>query len=219
MERQTGRLIDDRPRGQTSIVHGANTSGRGPHATGECPSAIAGSADTGVTGCGSLERPFTALRDRRGLRGSTVGTYVGSESDCVIGPSEALLQCLRRCVDVAEVVREFRGRQDDRSVAKTIELHRMVVERFLEDPERVLEFGRRRLEVLEASWSGRTASYVEAWRDLLDGPRIDLVGVLLSLDEVDVELLKMSPFTTLIGDDEMVEVVRRARLRRARAVR
>jgi hypothetical protein len=46
-----------------------------------------------------------------------------------------------------------------------------------------------------------------------------LVGVLLSIDEVDVELLKMSPFTTLIGDDEMVEVLRRARLRRAGAVR
>ncbi len=157
----------------------------------------------------------TELSELTGIPQPVLSMYENSRRSPSIETLERIVAVGSETVDVVP----RRARQDDRSVAKTIELHRMVVERFLEDPERVLEFGRRRLEVLEASWSGRTASYVEAWRDLLDGPRVDLVRVLLSIDEVDVELLKMSPFATLIGDVEMVEVVRRARSRRARAVR
>jgi hypothetical protein len=35
-------------------------------------------------------------------------------------------------------------------VSKTIEIHRIVLEKFLDDPDRVLEFGRDRLRVLES---------------------------------------------------------------------
>ncbi len=107
------------------------------------------------------------------------------------------------------------SRQDDRSVSKTIEIHRIVLERFLESPDQVLELGRTRLRVLERSLSKRSSPYLATWRRLLDGPRSDIVRLLLSTDEDDIELLKMSPFTTLLSDQERLEVTSRSKLRRA----
>ena len=107
------------------------------------------------------------------------------------------------------------SRQDDRSVSKTIEIHRIVLEKFLDDPDRVLRLGRERLHVLEQSLTKRSSPYIETWRQLLDGPRSDIVRLFLSTDENDVEVLKMSPFTTLLNDEERDEVTRRSKLRRA----
>jgi hypothetical protein len=89
------------------------------------------------------------------------------------------------------------------------------LEKFLDNPDRVLEFGRSRLHVLEQSLCKRSSPYIETWHRLLDGPRSDIVRLLLSTDEDDVELLKMSPFTTLLNDNERQEVTRRSKLRRA----
>ena len=92
-----------------------------------------------------------------------------------------------------------------------------MLKKFLDDPDGVLEFGRRRLHHLERSLTKRSSPYIETWRRLLDGPRSDIVRLLLSTDEDDVELLKMSPFTTLLNDNERDEVTRRSKLRRAGA--
>jgi len=105
-------------------------------------------------------------------------------------------------------------RQDDRSVSKTVEIHRIVLEKFLDDPDHVLQFGRDRLRVLHRSLSKRSVHYLETWQQLLDGPRSDIVRLFLSTDEDDIELLKMSPFTTLLNDQEREEVARRSKLRR-----
>ncbi len=72
-----------------------------------------------------------------------------------------------------------------------------------------------RLRLLERSVSKRGSTYIDTWHRLLDGPRSDIVRLLLSTDEDDVELLKMSPFTTLLNDHERDEVTRRSKLRRA----
>jgi transcriptional regulator with XRE-family HTH domain len=107
------------------------------------------------------------------------------------------------------------SRQDDRSVSNTIEIHHIVLGKFLDDPDGVLEFGRKRLQVLQRSLSKRSSPYIETWRLLLDGPRSDIVRLLLSTNEDDVELLKMSPFTTLLSDNERGDVARRSKLRRS----
>ena len=107
------------------------------------------------------------------------------------------------------------ARQDDRSVSKTIEIHRIVLGKFLDDPGRVLDLGRARLVTLERSSSKRSAPYIESWRRLLDGPRSDVVRLLMSTDEDDVELLKMSPFTTMLSEDERAQVTHRSKVRRA----
>lgn len=94
------------------------------------------------------------------------------------------------------------ARQDERSVSKTIEIHRIVLEKFLDDPERVLEFGRGRLHGLERSLSKRSSPYIETWRRLLDGRRSDIVRLLLSTDEDD---LTVSPRRLrLVGYDRVL---------------
>jgi transcriptional regulator with XRE-family HTH domain len=162
------------------------------------------------------------FRGRHGLSQTTLSRLTGIPQPVLSmyenGRRSPSIQTLERILSVGsetvEVVPQP-SRQDDRSVSKTIEIHRVVLEKFLEDPDRVLRFGRDRLRVLEQSLSKRSSPYVEKWQQLLDGPRSDIVRLLLSTDVDDVELLKMSPFTTLLNDDERDEVTRRSRLRRA----
>ena len=162
------------------------------------------------------------FRSRHGLSQTTLSTLTGIPQPVLSmyerGHRSPSIETLERILSVGsetvEVVRKP-SRQDDRSVSKTIEIHRFVLERFLDNPDRVLEFGRSRLHVLEQSLSKRSSPYIETWQRLLDGPRSDIVRLLLSTDEDDVELLKMSPFTTLLNDNERQEVTRRSKLRRA----
>jgi transcriptional regulator with XRE-family HTH domain len=107
------------------------------------------------------------------------------------------------------------ARQDDRTVAKVIEIHRIVLEKFLDNPDSVLDAGHRRLDVFENALTNRSAPYIDRWRQLLAGPRSDIVRLMLSTDEEDVELLKMSPFTTVLNDEERRLVATRSKLRRA----
>ncbi len=69
---------------------------------------------------------------------------------------ERILSVGSETVEVSEP-----SRQNDRSVSKTIEIHRIALEKFLDDPKRVLEFGRNRLHVLEQSLSKRSSPAAE----------------------------------------------------------
>jgi transcriptional regulator with XRE-family HTH domain len=109
------------------------------------------------------------------------------------------------------------ARQDDRSVANTIEIHRIVLEKLLADPETVLNLGRRRLQFQIEEWGDHASVYTKAWQQVLDGPRASLARLLISESEDDVELLKMSPFTTILDDNERAEVARRSKSRRSQA--
>ena len=162
------------------------------------------------------------FRGRHGLSQTTLSRLTGIPQPVLSmyenGRRNPSIETLERILSVGSETVEVvpkPSRQDDRSVAKTIEIHRIVLEKFLDDPDRVMEFGRGRLHVLEQSLSKRSSPYIEQWQHLLDGPRSDIVRLLLSTDEDDVELLKMSPFTTLLNDDERDEVTHRSKLRRA----
>jgi len=162
------------------------------------------------------------FRGRHGLSQTTLSKLTGIPQPVLSmyehGRRSPSIETLERILSVGSETVEVvpkPSRQDDRSVSKTIEIHRIVLEKFLDDPDRVLEFGRGRLHVLEQSLSKRSSPYIETWQHLLDGPRSDIVRLLLSTDEDDVELLKMSPFTTLLSDNERDEVTRRSKLRRA----
>lgn len=115
------------------------------------------------------------------------------------------------------VVEPVQAQQHDRSVARTIEIHRIVLDKLLDDPGYVLERAAAQLELMDEVATGRSRPYLDAWRSLLDGRRADLVRVLMSTAEADVELLKVSPFAALLADDERAEVARRALRRRALA--
>ena len=162
------------------------------------------------------------FRGRHGLSQTTLSRLTGIPQPVLSmyehGRRSPSIETLERILSVrsetVEVVPKP-SQQDDRSVSKTIEIHRIVLEKFLEDPDRVLKLGRGRLHILEQSLSKRSSPYIETWQHLIDGPRSDIVRLLLSTDEDDVELLKMSPFTTLLNEDERDEVTRRSKLRRA----
>jgi transcriptional regulator with XRE-family HTH domain len=162
------------------------------------------------------------FRGRHGLSQTTLSKLTGIPQPVLSmyenGRRSPSIETLERILSVGSETVEVvpkPSRHDDRSVSKTIEIHRIVLEKFLDDPDRVLEFGRSRLHVLERSLSKRSSPYIETWQRLLDGQRSDIVRLLLSTDEEDVELLKMSPFTTLLNDNERDEVTRRSKLRRA----
>lgn len=162
------------------------------------------------------------FRGRHGLSQTTLSKLTGIPQPVLSmyenGRRSPSIETLERILSVGSETVEVvprPSRQDDRSVSKTIEIHRIVLEKFLDDPDRVLKVGRTRLQLLERSVTKRSSSYVELWHRLLDGPRSDIVRLLLSTDEDDVELLKMSPFTTLLNDHELDEVTRLSKLRRA----
>ncbi len=162
------------------------------------------------------------FRGRHGLSQTTLSKLTGIPQPVLSmyehGHRSPSIETLERILSVGSETVEVvpkPSRQDDRSVSKTIEIHCIVLEKFLDDPDRVLDFGRGRLHVLEQSLSKRSSPYIETWQRLLDGPRSDIVRLLLSTDEDDVELLKMSPFSTLLNDNERDEVTRRSKLRRA----
>ncbi len=162
------------------------------------------------------------FRGRHGLSQTTLSRLTGIPQPVLSmyehGRRSPSIETLERILSVGSEMVEVvpkPSRQDDRSVSKTIEIHRIVLEKFLDDPDRVLKFGRDRLRVLEQTLSKRSSLYIEIWQRLLDGPRSEIVRLLLSTDEDDIELLKMSPFTTLLNDEERDEVTRRSKLRRA----
>jgi transcriptional regulator with XRE-family HTH domain len=161
------------------------------------------------------------FRGRHGLSQTTLSRLSGIPQPVLSmyehGRRSPSIETLQRILSVGSETVEVvpkPSRQDDRSVSKTIEIHRIVLEKFLNDPDRVLRLGRERLHVLEQSLTKRSSPYIETWRQLLDGPRSDIVRLFLSIDENDVELLKMSPFTTLLNHEERNEVTRRSKLRR-----
>ncbi|MDO8390799.1 MAG: helix-turn-helix domain-containing protein [Actinomycetota bacterium] len=162
------------------------------------------------------------FRGRHGLSQTTLSRLTGIPQPVLSmyehGRRSPSIETLERILSVGSETVEVvpkPSRQDDRSVSKTIEIHRIVLEKFLDDPDRVLKLGRDRLRVLDQSLSKRSSPYIETWQCLLDGPRSEIVRLFLSTDEDDIELLKMSPFTTLLNDEERDEVTRRSKLRRA----
>lgn len=162
------------------------------------------------------------FRGRHGLSQTTLSRLTGIPQPVLSmyehGRRSPSIETLERILSIGSemvAVVPKPSRQDDRSVSKTIEIHRIVLEKLLDNPDRVLQFGRDRLRVLEQSLSKRSSHYIETWLRLLDGPRSEIVRLFLSTDEDDIELLKMSPFTTLLNDSERDEVTRRSKLRRA----
>jgi transcriptional regulator with XRE-family HTH domain len=164
------------------------------------------------------------FRIRHGLTQSELGRLSGVPQPVLSAyehghraPTLDTLEAILAVRDETIVVEPAQALQHDRSVARTIEIHRIVLDKLLEDPDHVLEQAEAQLEIMHKASSDRTIPYLDAWRTLLDGPRSELVRVLMSTRQHDVELLKVSPFATLLTDADRAEVARRAVRRRALA--
>ncbi len=164
------------------------------------------------------------FRTRHGLTQSELGRLSGVPQPVLSAyehghrsPTLDTLEAILAVRDETILVEPAQALQHDRSVARTIEVHRIVLDKVLQDPDHVLEQAEAQLELLNNVSSDRSMPYLVAWRVLLDGPRVELVRVLMSTGQHDVELLKVSPFATLLTDDDRAEVARRAVRRRALA--
>lgn len=164
------------------------------------------------------------FRTRHGLTQSELGRLSGVPQPVLSAyehghrsPTLDTLQAILAVRDETIVVEPAQAAQHDRSAARTIEIHRIVLDKLLEDPDHVLEQAEAQLELLHKASINRSKPYLDAWRTLLDGPRADLVRVLMSTSQHDVELLKVSPLATLLTEEDRAEVARRAVRRRALA--
>lgn len=164
------------------------------------------------------------FRTRHGLTQSELGRLSGVPQPVLSAyehghrsPTLDTLEAILAVRDETIAVEPAQASQHDRSVARTIEIHRIVLDKLLQDPDHVLEQAEAQLDLLHEVASDRSKPYLDAWRTLLDGPRVELVRVLMSTNQHDVELLKVSPFATLLSDDDRAEVTQRALRRRALA--
>ena len=176
---------------------------------------------SGLVDVGAIIRDFRA---RHGLTQSELGRLSGVPQPVLSAyehghraPTLDTLEAILGVRGETIVVEPAQAQQHDRSVARTIEIHRLVLDKLLDDPDRVLEQAAAQLKLIDEVANVRSRPYLDAWRALLDGPRADLVRVLMSTAEADVELLKVSPFAGLLTDDERAEVAQRAVRRRSLA--
>jgi len=79
-------------------------------------------------------------------------------------------------------------------------MHRMVAERFLQDPVGVIRFARKNLE----QWhqQGVECDDFQVWKSLLTGPPQLIVETLTGSSEEAIRLRQSSPFAGFIPDDD-----------------
>lgn len=87
-----------------------------------------------------------------------------------------------------------------------VELHRRVLGKLLQDPERIKSVARQNIERARARARSTTAQrWQDQWQSLIEGPIEDLVPVLVGLDEHSIDLRQVSPFAGSLDDDERRE--------------
>lgn len=131
--------------------------------------------------------------------------------DYEAGRHEPKLSTLQRIADASgcDLVVEIHPRLTHPE-KRSLELHRMIAEKLSEDAIGVVRQAKSRIETMRAADpEGRTAKYVDAWDQLLSGPREELVGTMLSTDQNARDLRQSSPFGGVLTDEERLDAIRR----------
>ena len=94
-----------------------------------------------------------------------------------------------------------------------LELHRAVASRLVQHPDQVLDHARTRIAPLREQVRGDLAvSWVDEWEQNIAERRIGaLVDRMLGTDQRSIDMRQVSPWTGLLGADERLEVLSRAR--------
>jgi transcriptional regulator with XRE-family HTH domain len=131
--------------------------------------------------------------------------------DYEAGRHEPKLSTLQRIADATgcDLIVEVRPRLTHPE-KRSLELHRLIAEKLSEDEIGVVGKALRRIESMRAADpEGRNSKYVDAWDQLLSGPRNELKATLVSTDQVARDLRQSSPFGGVLGDEERLDVIRR----------
>lgn len=149
-----------------------------------------------------------ALADQAHTSGPTIAAYEG-------GTKEPRLSTLVRLVEAAG----FRLRVEveplataplDRSVRRSLALHRRVLDHLFDDPARVRSFAERNIAVMRGA-NPDAAPWLDEWERLLAGPTHSLAAVLISADEHAQSLRQSSPFAGVLSQKERLEALRAVR--------
>lgn len=89
--------------------------------------------------------------------------------------------------------------------ARSLQMHRMVAERFYQEPAAVVQFGLNNLE----RWRRRGVDCDDftVWTNLLDGPPHGIIQALTSVSEEAVRLRQSSPFAGLIPEETRRQIL------------
>lgn len=156
----------------------------------------------------SADSILERLRQASGLSQRELGRRARVSNASLVayakGRQDPGLGTLRRLADAAdcELVIDVRPRLTPPE-ARTLELHRCVAQKLEEDPERVLAIARGNLEVMRRTAHGHYwRPRLDAWSELIEGPRRNLVRVLVSTDAAARGLRQASPFSGVLSDEE-----------------
>jgi transcriptional regulator with XRE-family HTH domain len=127
------------------------------------------------------------------------------------GRQDPGLATLQRLADAAscDLIIEVRPRLTAPEL-RTLELHRLIVEKLEENPDRVLAFAKRNLELMRCTdHGGHSQPYLDAWQMLVEGPRRNLARVMVSTDAAARDLRQASPFSGVLSDEERIDALLR----------
>ena len=84
-------------------------------------------------------------------------------------------------------------------------MHRLVAERFRQEPAEVIRLALKNL----GRWhqQGVECDDFEVWKNLLDGPSQEIVDALTGSSEAAIRLRQSSPFAGLIPDEDRRQIL------------
>ncbi len=147
-------------------------------------------------------------RDLAALGGTSAATVAMYET----GKKEPRISTLQRLVGAmgADLVIEVKPRLTVNE-RRSLELGRVVAERFAADPQRSRGLARRNLARWRRQRPGsRTEGYWAEWERILDGPDEGVIEILTSTSQSARDLRQASPFAGLLSDKERMAAFTRA---------
>lgn len=162
------------------------------------------------------ERSGTSLRELARRLGVTVGAvqhWEESESRdaAQIGTVKRALEAMGEQLFVVVRVVGPWSPLDRREERVTLELHRAVAHKLIDDPEAVLGLAPRNLEGTRAVVAGSAHRLLDEWADLIAAGDIpSLLAVMLGTDSHSIAMRQVGPFQGVLGHAERIEAISRA---------
>jgi transcriptional regulator with XRE-family HTH domain len=127
------------------------------------------------------------------------------------------LNAMHRDLDVTVVEDGMGSDQPERPLERreervSLEMHRLIAIRLIEDPQRVLSVMPANISRMRTIVHGTLVQkWLDDWERLAERPVWEIVRVLLSTAPFAIEMRQNSPFNGILSEEERMEAIRRAR--------
>jgi transcriptional regulator with XRE-family HTH domain len=166
--------------------------------------------DLGVLLAEARKRAGLSLRELAAASGTSAPTLHAYEH----GTKEPSLSVARRIAHAAGFELDIElsdgaKRELSSNELFKLEIDRLIAERLIVDPETVLGIARRNLARTGAERPVQEQPWVAEREEIIEGPLVDTVRLLLAEDPVSVDLKQAAPFAGVLGEEERTEAMRR----------